>query len=246
MEEVREVFFENGAIVAELVEEKPARKKRRTKAEMEAVRAAEGGTALAVVPAQDERLARRAAEIEAKAKEALEVASEYEITDQESMDFVVEWITESAKEQASIEAERDELTKPLLEVKNKIYNRFKPGVGFYGALVLLLKKKVAAFRLERQQQQDAALAAVAASGGKADAETLVVAHGASVVALPSGVREKISWKWTAVDPSKIPAEYKMTVLNTAKIDLEVSQKGGDCDIPGLRIERVVEVHRTGR
>ena len=266
---VEEQQVEVSEAVAEIVEDKPARKKRRTKAEMAEARAAEalakgadltpsttdaalvatGAGAILARPSketQDERLARRAAEIEARAQEALQVASEYEITDQESMDFVAAWITESAKELKSIEEERDSLTKPLLEVKNKIYNRFKPGVGFYGALCDTLKRKVAAFRLERQKQQDAALKAIAESGGKTDGQTLVIAQGAGVVALPAGVREKVTWTWTQVDFSKVPDEYKVYVLNTEKIGREVDARGGDCDIPGIRVERHVDIHRTGR
>lgn len=240
------------SITAEVVPDAPVKapRKRRTKVEIAAANYGEAPST-EIVPAvkketQDDKIARRTAEAEARAKEALEVAGEYEISDQESMDFVVEWLEQTVEERKSLEAERDSYTKPLLEIKNKIYNKFKVGIGFLTALENLQKGKIGAFRLERQKQQDAALAAVAASGGVADESTLVIAHGAAVVALPSGVREKIRWKWAAPDLSLVPEHYKKVVLDEDKINLEVSVKGADARIPGIVVEREVDIHRTGR
>jgi hypothetical protein len=233
-----------GSIVTE-GEAVPARRKRRTKAEMEAARlAAENAPGTAIVPAAKAVEPALEAKAEGWAKEArdlLTLIAAADIETQADMDELGTIQRQAFTKGKELTEERLKLTRPIDATKTGILNLFKPAIGYWGAIEEACKQKIQVFREAAKAEQDAALAAVAAAGGEADPSTLVVAHGQGVLSLPATSGEKIKYTWTTSDEKKVPDEYKRWVLDTEKIDLEVDRKGLKTEIPGIRVEREVQI-----
>ena len=223
--------------VAEVVEtaEKPARRKRRTKAEIEA----SNGTAIVPAPA-DEAIA----QWEQEAKNLLATLALAVIENQAEMDEAGDIKRQAFEKQKQLEAERKDLKAPVLEAGRRIDNKFKPALGYCQAIQDACEKLIVSFRLKAAAEQDAALKAIADSGGTlADESTLVVAHGAEVLALPDTVREVVTYTWRVTDAGAVPDVYWHRVLNAALIDGIVKEKGfaAQQDIPGILIEREIGI-----
>lgn len=221
--------------------EKKPRARRRTKAEMEAARAGGETTVLATTTIKDPIL-ERVSPREQAGKEMLETISAWQIETQEEMDLAGKIEAHAVAERKKLEAELKEITGPMRAAEERVRKLFRPAIGFFAAAEDAVKAKVKEFRQAAIAAQDAALKAIADSGGIAPAHVLVVAHGAGVLELPKNLKEKFSFTWTATDAAKIPEQYWQRVLNTELIDLEVSQKGFNCDIPGIKVDREVDIH----
>lgn len=231
-----------GSIVTDGEPVAPKKRARRSKAEMAAARAAEPGAGLAVVPKVAEPpLEEKAASWAKEAHDLLQLIAAADIETQSDMDELGQIQRQAFDKGKELTEERLKLTRPIDSTKTGIMNLFKPALGYWGAIEAACKAKIQTFREAAKAEQDRALAAVAESGGQADADTLVIAHGAGVLELPSTSGEKISYTWTAADEKKVPEEYFMRVLDTEKIDLEVMRKGLKTEIPGIRVERHVGI-----
>jgi hypothetical protein len=220
----------------EIAVEKPARKKRRTRAEMEA---AKSGTEIVPAPA-DEAIALW----EQEAKHLLATLALAVIETQDEMDEAGGIKRAAFEKQKQLESERKDLKAPVLEAGRRIDNKFKPAIGYCEAIQNACEKLIVTFRLKAAAEQDAALKAIAESGGTlADESTLVVAHGAEVLALPDTVREVVTYSWRVTDAGAIPDVYWHRVLNHALIEGIVKEKGfaAQADIPGILIERNIEI-----
>ena len=231
---------EKEALVAEIVEElkEPApKRKRRTKAEIEAAK----GTTLAKAEPPKPELTEQAKQWADQAREELELIALCEIESQADMDEMGLKQREAFEKVKELEAERTKLTKPLLETKRGIDDLFKPAVGYWKAIEEACKVKIGAFRKLAAEAQDRALAAVAASGGQADASTLVVAHGANVLQLPEATREVVKWRAEIFDTGLLPEWCWKRVIDREAIDALVQAKGSDADIPGVRVYREVQI-----
>lgn len=229
--------------VAEVVEAEKPKRKRRTKAEMEAARGAqpagsEPTAALVKAPAVEERVSG----YEAKARDMLEAISVWEIQSQEHMDLAGKIEAQAVAERKKLEAELKEITDPIRAAEKKVRDLFKPAIGYCKATEEALKLKVKQFRLAAAAAQDAALKAIAESGGVADASTLMVAHGAEVLALPENLREKVYFTWKCTDFAKVPESLKRYVLDEAMITAVVDRDGLQAQIPGIEITREVDIH----
>jgi hypothetical protein len=229
---------EQQEVVAEIVEElKTPRRKRRTKAEIEAAKAEKG---TAIVPAKDDYKTELQT-LEAEAKDQLEVMALCEIESQEDMDQMGQIQREAFERWKKMEDKRKYLKELPLEQCRRIDNEFKPIQGFLKAIEKAAQEKIAAFRKLAAEAQDRALAAVAESGGVADRDTLVVAHGANVLQLPSQSREVVKWVGRVVQPQLLPEKYWRRIVNLELIQAEVEALGGDADIPGVCVERQVTI-----
>jgi len=219
-------------VTAPATVEKPARRKRRTKAEMEATE---------IVPAPaDEAIA----QWEQEARNLLATLALAVIETQDEMNEAGDIKRQAFEKQKQLEAERKDLKAPVLEAGRRIDNKFKPALGYCQAIQDACEKLIVTFRLRAAAEQDAALKAIADSGGTlADEATLVVAHGAEVLALPDTVREVVKYSWRTTDAGAIPDAYWHRVLNTELIDAIVKQKGfaAQADIPGILIEREISI-----
>lgn len=229
-----------GSIVTE-GEPVPAKRKRRTKAEMEAARAAEPGTAIVPAKAPEPELAVKAEGWAKEARDLLQLLAVADIETQADMDELGTIQRQAFEKGKQLTEERLKLTRPIDATKTGIMNLFKPAIGYWGAIEEACKQKIQVFREAAKAEQDLALAAVAATGGEADPATLVVAHGQGVLMLPATSGEKITYTWTAADEKKVPEEYFMRVLDNEKISLEVDRKGLKTEIPGIRVERHVGI-----
>ena len=234
--------MESETEVAEVVVTEPAapeakpRRKRRTKEEI----AAANGTA--IVPSNEPDTAIALWEQEAKdllGKLALAV-----IESQDEMNEAGDIKRAAFEKQKQLEAERKDLKAPVLEAGRRIDNKFKPALGYCQAIQDACEKLIVTFRLKAAAEQDAALKAIADSGGTlADESTLVVAHGAEVLALPDTVREVVTYTWRVTDAGAVPDVYWHRVLNAALIEGIVKEKGfaAQQDIPGILIERQIGI-----
>lgn len=229
-----------GSIVTE-GEPVPAKRKRRTKAEMEAARTAPGTAIVVQAPTAEPALEARAAGWAKEAQEILTLLAAADVETQADMDELGTIQRQAFEKGKQLTEERLKLTRPIDATKTGIMNLFKPAIGYWGAIEEACKQKIQVFREAAKAAQDLALAAVAAAGGEADPATLVVAHGAEVLSLPAGTGEKITYTWTASDESKIPEQFWMRVLDAEKISLEVDRKGLKTEIPGVRVERHVGI-----
>jgi len=227
--------------MAEVVEtpvtaEKPARRKRRTKAEIEA---AKGGTQ--IIPVEPV-IPDTVALYEQEARELLAKLAHAVVETQEDMDEAGAIKRAAFEQQKKLEAERKDLKAPVLETGRRIDNKYKVSLGYCQAIQDACEKLMVTFRLQAAAKQDAALKAIAESGGTlADESTLVVAHGAEVLALPGTVREVVTYSWRVVDAGAIEEVYWQRVLNEALIDGIVKEKGFAADIPGIQIEREISI-----
>jgi hypothetical protein len=223
--------------VAELVveEEKP-RRKRRTKAEM----ALAAGTE--IIPAAADPDGPAAYEVEAK--ELLGKLAHAVIETQEEMNEAGDIKRAAFEKQKKLEAKRKDMKAPALEMGRKIDNEFKPALGYCQAIQDACERLIVAFRQAAAAKQDEALKAIAESGGKlADEDTLVVAHGAKVLELPSNVREVSTYTWKLTDAGAVKEAFWHRVLNTALIDALVKEKGfaAQEDVGGILIEREISL-----
>lgn len=230
---------EQESILAEIVEELKStppktKRKRRTKAEI----AQADSTAIAVIEVE---LATEAERWAQEAKDQLEVIAMCEIETQSDMDEMGQMQRAAFEKVKELTEKRLGLTRPIDAAKKGVMDLFKPALGFYEAIEAAAKKKIEAFRLEAAKAQDLALAAVAASGGEADRDTLVLAHGGRLLALPETSREVVSWKHTIWDTSQLPDWCWKRSIDYDAINAHVAAKGAEANIPGVKVERVVTI-----
>lgn len=226
---------ETMAEVVAVTVEKPARKKRRTKAEMEAERGTQ------IVPSNEPD---SVSLWEQEAKDLLGKLALAVIETQAEMDEAGDIKRSAFEKQKQLEAERKDLKAPVLEAGRRIDNKFKPALGYCQAIQDACERLIVTFRKQAAAEQDAALKAIADSGGTlADESTLVVAHGAEVLAVPDTVREVVTYTWRVTDAGAIPEHFWQRVLNQALIDGLVREKGFAAaqDVPGILIEREISL-----
>lgn len=226
-----EGFGQNAEVQAEVVE--TPKKARKPRAKKEAA-----PSALATEPALEEKVSER----EAKARAALASIAAWEIDTQDAMELAGKIEAQAVAERKELEAQLKEITGPMRAAEKKVRDLFRPAIGYYEQIEEALKGKVRHFRLAAAAAQDAALKAIAESGGKADASTLAIAHGAEVLALPSNLREKVYHTWKCINFEEVPAAYKRYVLDEAMISAVVNRDGMQAQIPGVVVERQVDIH----
>lgn len=140
-----------------------------------------------------------------------------------------------------LEEMRKARTKPLLDTKKWIDDLFRPVREFYEACDRTLDKALRDASNAAADAQRKALAEVAAAAGNTDHATLQVAH--ATPQTPEGLAERDKWTWEVEDEGKVPAEWKMTVLDESKIDKHVRSLKGDAKIEGIKVYKVTEYVR---
>lgn len=202
--------------------------------EAEALPGASNGTALAKIPLE--------AEIEIKrteARAALARCQQFQIATQADADTAGTIMGALKQRKQALEAQRVEITKPMNEALRKVNQLFKPVIEYYDSCERALKGALSGFLLAQQQAQDTALAAIEAAGGEVVGEVLTVAHGIENVQAPASCSTRTVWKVTAVDRAKLPADY--LIPDMSRIEVEVRRLGADFDVPGVSIERDIQI-----
>jgi hypothetical protein len=104
----------------------------------------------------------RAAEVERQVAEARAQAEAIQVRDQAEADVAAEYLREIRRRQKAAEAERVELTKPLLDTKKKIDKRIKDAVAPYDEAFDVVQGRLGTYTAEQErirQEEEARLEA---------------------------------------------------------------------------------------
>ncbi len=178
---------------------------------------------------------------EAYAKQVLEVVSGWDISTQDEMNQAGELLAEVVAKGKELEARLKTITGPMREAEQQVRNLFKPAVQFCASSEAALKKSIGTYERNRIAEQDAALKLIAESGGQADADTLVIAHGADQLQLAEQVSVRRVLKFRVTDAALIPDKYYVRILNEKAINEEVKLTEGQCVIPGVEVYVDIQV-----
>lgn len=140
---------------------------------------------------------------------------------------------------AELEAQRTDITKPILESKRKVDALFKPAKDGIEAVITCCDGRLREAELARRNTQDAALAAVAHSN--VDTATLVVAHGGEPV-LPGQVRARDDWQIEVLDIKALAlAAPQLVQVNEQAVRALLKLGVDPAQFVGLRITRDIAI-----
>ncbi len=93
----------------------------------------------------------KAAEVEAQVAAATAQAEAIQVRDQAEADVAAELLREIKRRSKAAEAERVELTKPLLDTKKKIDQRFREAMAPFDAADKIVREKLTAYTAEQER-----------------------------------------------------------------------------------------------
>jgi len=172
---------------------------------------------------------------EKEGKEALEFISKWEITEQRHMELAGELMVDLRKRKKALTEMLKSITDPIRAAEKSARDIFKPGLGYLDSAESALNKLMSSFLDKQKQERLLALQAVEASGGKADAATLVVAHGHGALEAPDALSERTEYEIKVLNIAEVPAHYTITTLNMAAVQAHAKATRGGVPIPGLEI-----------
>lgn len=151
------------------------------------------GTAMAETSALDPKTREDLETERANANKALALIQALTVSTQETMDQAGAWMSAARTRREAVEAAQKARLEPIKKMVCNVSAAYKPLIKVYQEAEDTLRGKMNAHLALQAQLQAEARAKVEAEGGKADADTLVVAHGVENVALPVGMGVRKSW-----------------------------------------------------
>ncbi len=109
-----------------------------------------------------------------------------------------------------------------------------------GKCKLICSDKLRAFASAIVAAKSGALAQIGA--GCRDAEVLAVVHGGGP-AMGDNYKAVSHWDWEITDFSLVPDVFKVQKPDIDALDTYVSLKGGEAEIPGVRVFQTTELKR---
>lgn len=172
----------------------------------------------------------------AEAGQILVLVKDFQITDQESMDFANEGLADVKAKIKWLETKRKEATSPMLQALEAVRSWFRPAEKFYGEAEKIWKSKMSAYAQVQDRAQAKALAEVQAAHQSCDVEEVAQAMTQAVkadVVLPSNISITKRWRHNVVAPDLVPRN--MCSPDPRKIQAAVDASEGAVAIPGVAI-----------
>lgn len=145
----------------------------------------------------------------------------FAIATQGQVDMAGELLKQVKGKIKKLDAQRKEITRPMLEAKAAVDALFRPAIDAAKSVEGILKAELAAFVAAQQQAQVAALQA-----GNHEAALAVTQP-----EMPKGVSTRTVWKWRITNVDIIPREF--WVIDAAKVQTHVNAHKGQSAIPGV-------------
>lgn len=205
---------------------------------------ADSTIALASIPHALDDQRPRLAQATTESAQALAIARDAQVRSPEAL----EWAggaTKHAKDWIDyLDAEREKLTRPLLDQKNKVDDVFMPAIKNWREVERDLKSKIGQYHGAQRAEQERVMresAQVYAQGG---IPTQIV----PVVVSTEGVGVRETWDFEIVSPMLVPRE--LCSPDPAKIEsrrqVEMANTNEPPNIPGLRFFKTQQVRVTRR
>lgn len=172
---------------------------------------------------------------EKEGREILEFISSWQIADQKHMNVAGELMTEIRKRKKALQEMLKSITDPIRAAEKAARDGFKPSLGFFDSAESALNRLMSSYLDEQKRIQLEALKAVEESGGRADAATLVVAHGHNNLEAPEDLSTRTEYDIEVLDITLVPKHYTVTTLNAAAVKEAAKASRGSIEIPGLKI-----------
>lgn len=145
------------------------------------------------------------------------------IGSQEQVDMAAELLKQIKGKVKKLEAQRKDITRPMLEAKAAVDALFRPAVDAAKSVEGMLKRGLSHYIDAQQKEQVAQLAAGNHEAGLAVPQPT----------MPSGVSTRTVWKWRPTNPDLIPREY--WVIDAAKVQAHINAHKGQSVIPGVEV-----------
>jgi len=175
-----------------------------------------------------------------EAEEALQMIQVLDLTSQDRRDRAGKVLAEIRTRRAKLEAQRKDITGPILEGKRRVDAAFKPIDEYWAVCDQALTVRLLEATQQANQAQLKALEAVASTRGDTDSATLVLAH--SPAETPAGLDVRKSWSFRIIDADRIPDEYWR--VDEDKIRRVVIATRGEVEIPGVVVEQETSFARS--
>jgi hypothetical protein len=191
-------------------------------------------------------------EKETYAAEVLAFVATFSIIDQDSANTIGALQAEAREIKEELQGLLKEKTKPLQDEEAQHRRDFKVAIDLASKVEEKCKEITAAHVRAVMKREEEARKAIEASGGQADPETLMVAHGGERVALAPTQSGRVVWNWrektaAELEPGEeIPEKYFVRVLNTKMIAEEVKLLKDKTRIPGIVVEQDVTIVNSRR
>jgi hypothetical protein len=172
-----------------------------------------------------------------------------DVTDEQSAKAVIEVLGKIVGARKAADEARKALTKPLLDEKRTIDNRFREMTGPLDGAEQALKSVVAAYRRkveqerreriareernrrERQAREDAKAEAERREPVRHESPRIEPAPEATIRSGGAAATVRRVWKAEVIDPDAVPRDY----LTVDKAAINRAVKAGTREIPGVRI-----------
>lgn len=180
-----------------------------------------------------------------EAQEVLALVQSLPTDTEEQRTYIGALHNQAAQKIADLEAQRTSVTGPMHQIKKTIDGWFSPTVQYYTQIKKALADKLLTHQRLAEQAQVKALQTVQDGVGLATAEVFEVAHNTPAPPANVGVRRRIMY--TVEDFDALPAEYKITLPDHAKLRGMVDAQGLDMKVPGVRVyeELAISKGRVG-
>lgn len=141
--------------------------------------------------------------VKGETDESLELIKDMPLITQEDFDWFTDLVKDVSAKYKALEELRKSLTKPILESKANVDNRFKPVLGALEALEKLLKDKIAGYTLAQQKARVEVMQASAALYQAGGTPTAIIPEPAQA----KGITVRELWDFEVVDENALPREY---------------------------------------
>lgn len=205
---------------------------------------ADSTIALASIPHALDDQRPRLAQATTESAQALAIARDAQVRSPEAL----EWAggaTKHAKDWIDyLDAEREKLTRPLLDQKNKVDDVFMPAIKNWREVERDLKSKIGQYHGAQRAEQERVMRESAQAYAQGGIPTQIV----PVVVSTEGVGVRETWDFEIVSPMLVPRE--LCSPDPAKIEsrrqVEMANTNEPPNIPGLRFFKTQQVRVTRR
>jgi len=138
-----------------------------------------------------------------------------------------------------LEAQRTEITRPMLAAKRQVDAMFAPASDALADLERRIRERLAEMAVSRAERDESALRAAKAALEAGDLSGVAL----STASISGTQRAKISWEVASVDMTLLPSEYQIVTADIAAITRAIYAHtgGGPPTIPGVTFARSAKI-----
>lgn len=137
---------------------------------------------------------------------------------QEDFDLIVDLIDEYKEKKEFLDSKRDKFNKPINELRREVNEFFLPIIKRLETCIQILREKIVEYEIRRNEQRIADIKTKKKPSPKLKSDK---------------VSYRNTWEYVIDDFDLIPKEY--LTLDHSKVKIELREKGGDLEIPGIEI-----------